>query len=642
MTRRRWSRSCSPSAAAISTSVRAPDDDHTSCWPIPRATRSVVIEPWNKFLGDCDRFGSITCDGTQEVGYFWSEALGWPLVWDQDEETAIRAPDLNGPLITWGGPPVVAEADQEPLAPRHRAARRRGSGRRGRAPRRVRRDADRHRPGRRRLGGHGRPRRQRVLRPHSDGSSPASRDVEHHCDRLANLRERPLADVAADGEHSPWRDTRGDCWHCAADWTESDRCADQARGAPRSRTQLNRRGQRHDVHDRRRSIEDPLRRDEDGRMTESRPRDLPGLPRSRSTTSPEFGIEPGLLVLPQRLAQVDPDPILPKGADRQGHRVPDGGVQLGRQSLEVLVRRRVDPDTRTVHADQHTSPGHRAGAAGEDPRVPRLGVGVGFAAAGRPAPLRRDPAADRRRRRPAPRGATTAGTRRPSRAGRRSAGRCRSRRAAHRRGRSPAGRGRDASATDAPRRARAGRRACRRPTSSRGRGGSRGSPAHGGTRTARRRRTGLDTGARATSRRRRAPDGGGRRTASRCGGRPRPSARSGTSGPIATPRPRDRSSWTRSPSGTRPAHHVDPAAIVESHSLDHRFGGQPHRSRAHVADRTTGVRHVRLDGPDWAVRSGLVVVALLARKRSNSAARSSAVGSDASVRRSYSCSSIAT
>jgi hypothetical protein len=27
-------------------------------------------------------------------------------VWDQDEETAIRAPDGIGPLITWGGPPL--------------------------------------------------------------------------------------------------------------------------------------------------------------------------------------------------------------------------------------------------------------------------------------------------------------------------------------------------------------------------------------------------------------------------------------------------------------------------------------------------------------------------------------------------------
>ena len=31
------------------------------------------------------------CDGSRAVGYFWSAALGWPLVWDQDGETAIRA-----------------------------------------------------------------------------------------------------------------------------------------------------------------------------------------------------------------------------------------------------------------------------------------------------------------------------------------------------------------------------------------------------------------------------------------------------------------------------------------------------------------------------------------------------------------------
>jgi catechol 2,3-dioxygenase-like lactoylglutathione lyase family enzyme/predicted enzyme related to lactoylglutathione lyase len=70
----------------------------------PEGNEFCVIEPGNSFLAGCERLGSITCDGTREVGYFWSEALGWPLVWDQDEETAIRAPDLTGPLITWGGP----------------------------------------------------------------------------------------------------------------------------------------------------------------------------------------------------------------------------------------------------------------------------------------------------------------------------------------------------------------------------------------------------------------------------------------------------------------------------------------------------------------------------------------------------------
>jgi hypothetical protein len=71
----------------------------------PEGNEFCVIEPGNTFLADCGFIGALSCDGSQEVGYFWSEALGWPLVWDQDEETAIRSPH-GGPKITWGGPPV--------------------------------------------------------------------------------------------------------------------------------------------------------------------------------------------------------------------------------------------------------------------------------------------------------------------------------------------------------------------------------------------------------------------------------------------------------------------------------------------------------------------------------------------------------
>jgi hypothetical protein len=46
--------------------------------------------------------GSLTCAGTREVGYFWSQVLAWPLVWDCDEETAIRALDGAGQFVTWG------------------------------------------------------------------------------------------------------------------------------------------------------------------------------------------------------------------------------------------------------------------------------------------------------------------------------------------------------------------------------------------------------------------------------------------------------------------------------------------------------------------------------------------------------------
>jgi predicted enzyme related to lactoylglutathione lyase len=84
---------------------QGPDDSHVVLAD-PEGNEFCVLEPGNNFVDRSGRLGSITCDGTREVGYFWSAALGWPLVWDQDEETAIRAPDGTGAFITWGGPPL--------------------------------------------------------------------------------------------------------------------------------------------------------------------------------------------------------------------------------------------------------------------------------------------------------------------------------------------------------------------------------------------------------------------------------------------------------------------------------------------------------------------------------------------------------
>jgi catechol 2,3-dioxygenase-like lactoylglutathione lyase family enzyme len=75
----------------------------------PEGNEFCVIAPGNKFLADCGFIGAVACDGSQEVGYFWSNALGWPLVWDQDQETAIRSPH-GGPKLTWGGPPLKPKA----------------------------------------------------------------------------------------------------------------------------------------------------------------------------------------------------------------------------------------------------------------------------------------------------------------------------------------------------------------------------------------------------------------------------------------------------------------------------------------------------------------------------------------------------
>jgi catechol 2,3-dioxygenase-like lactoylglutathione lyase family enzyme/predicted enzyme related to lactoylglutathione lyase len=72
----------------------------------PAGNEFCVIEPGNSFLAGCGFLGELACDGTREVGHFWSEALGWPLVWDQDQETAVQSPH-GGTKVAWGGPPVA-------------------------------------------------------------------------------------------------------------------------------------------------------------------------------------------------------------------------------------------------------------------------------------------------------------------------------------------------------------------------------------------------------------------------------------------------------------------------------------------------------------------------------------------------------
>ena len=80
----------------------------------PEGNEFCVIEPGNKFLADCGFIGALACDGSRDVGYFWREALGWPLVWDQNQETAIRSPH-GGPKITWGGPPLMPKTGKNRL-----------------------------------------------------------------------------------------------------------------------------------------------------------------------------------------------------------------------------------------------------------------------------------------------------------------------------------------------------------------------------------------------------------------------------------------------------------------------------------------------------------------------------------------------
>ena len=79
-----------------------PDEDHVVLAD-PEGNELCVIEAGNNWLKDHGFFGDLACDGSREVGLFWSAALQWPLVWDQDGETAIRD-ERGGPKIAWGGP----------------------------------------------------------------------------------------------------------------------------------------------------------------------------------------------------------------------------------------------------------------------------------------------------------------------------------------------------------------------------------------------------------------------------------------------------------------------------------------------------------------------------------------------------------
>ncbi|MDQ2661239.1 MAG: hypothetical protein M3Y52_05135 [Actinomycetota bacterium] len=45
------------------------------------------------------------------MGFFWSGVLGWPLVWEEGEETAIQSP-AGGTKIAWSGDPVNPKADR--------------------------------------------------------------------------------------------------------------------------------------------------------------------------------------------------------------------------------------------------------------------------------------------------------------------------------------------------------------------------------------------------------------------------------------------------------------------------------------------------------------------------------------------------
>ena len=79
----------------------------------PDGNEFCLIEPGNAYLAGAGLLGEVTCEGGRATGLFWHEALGWPLVWDEGEQTAIQSPD-GGTKIAWdvSGIPVAERGRQ--------------------------------------------------------------------------------------------------------------------------------------------------------------------------------------------------------------------------------------------------------------------------------------------------------------------------------------------------------------------------------------------------------------------------------------------------------------------------------------------------------------------------------------------------
>ena len=64
-----------------------------------------------EFLADTGFLGAITFEPAHPAtGSFWGQALGWPVVYDEGGDVAIRAPSGRGPFLTFGPPGTAKQA----------------------------------------------------------------------------------------------------------------------------------------------------------------------------------------------------------------------------------------------------------------------------------------------------------------------------------------------------------------------------------------------------------------------------------------------------------------------------------------------------------------------------------------------------
>jgi Glyoxalase-like domain len=86
---------------------QGPDADHVVLADPEGNEFCVVVR--GTFLADTGFVGAVVFEPADPpTGSFWGEAIGWPVVFDEDGDVAIRARDGRGPFITFGPPSTVA------------------------------------------------------------------------------------------------------------------------------------------------------------------------------------------------------------------------------------------------------------------------------------------------------------------------------------------------------------------------------------------------------------------------------------------------------------------------------------------------------------------------------------------------------
>jgi predicted enzyme related to lactoylglutathione lyase len=82
---------------------QGPDTDHVVLAD-PEGNEFCIVRR-GAFLADTGFLGAIVFEPADPAtGHFWGEAIGWPVVYEQDGDVAVRAPDRTGPFITFGPP----------------------------------------------------------------------------------------------------------------------------------------------------------------------------------------------------------------------------------------------------------------------------------------------------------------------------------------------------------------------------------------------------------------------------------------------------------------------------------------------------------------------------------------------------------